>query len=76
MIEAAAYSIRCGYRLAGMDSPTDHSLVNSFIEGARRKLARPIKPKELLCTDIVVEMTKHDASLANILLLEIKKRFN
>lgn len=75
VIEAAAYSIRWGHRLAGMDSPTDHSLVKSVIEGARRKLARPIKPKEPLCTDIVAEITKDlntpNASLADIRFLFI-----
>ena len=43
-IESASWSIRWGHRLAGMDSPTIYPLVKGVVEGARRRLARPVQP--------------------------------
>ena len=46
-IESVLYGIKWGHSLAGIvDCPTSHPLVKSSLEGARRKLARPVQPKE------------------------------
>ena len=75
VVESAAYSIRWGHRLAGMDSPTDHPLVKSVVEGAHRKLARPVQPKQPLSHDVIAEITQSlnldSASLADIRFLFI-----
>ena len=59
VIESASYSIRWDHRLAGMDSPTIHPLVGGggVVEGARRKLARPVQPKQPLKQDSIAEIT-------------------
>lgn len=42
-IESVLYGIKWGHSLAGIvDCPTSHPLVKSSLEGARRKLARPV----------------------------------
>ena len=75
VIESASYSIRWGYRLAGMDSPTIHPLVKGVVEGARRKLARPVQPKQPLKHDSIAEIAlplgSASASLAEIRFLFI-----
>ena len=75
VIESASYSIRWGHRLAGMDSPTIHPLVKGVVEGARRRLARPVQPKQLLKHDAIAEITlslnSASASLADIRFLFI-----
>ena len=46
-LEDEAYSIASVHKLTGFQiSPTDHSFINSALEGARRSLAKPIRPKE------------------------------
>ena len=58
LIESASYSIRWGHRLAGMDSPTVHPLVvKGVVEGARRRLARPVQPEQPLKHDCIAEIT-------------------
>ena len=57
VVESASYSIRWGHRLAGLESPTIHLLVNDVVEGARRKLARPVRPKQLLTHDSIADIT-------------------
>ena len=49
-VQTAVYNIRWGYRMAGLPSPSDHSTVTAtaVLEGARRKLARSVRPKEPL----------------------------
>ena len=42
--------------------PTDHLLVKSSLEGARRKLGRPINPKEPLSIDLLLVITEHYSS--------------
>ena len=74
VIESASYSIRWGHRLAGMDSPTIHPLVKGVVEGARRKLARPVQPKQPLKHDSIAEITlslSSASALANIRFLFI-----
>ena len=74
VIESASYS-RWGHCLAGMDSPTIHPLVKGIVEGARRRLARPVQPKKLLKHDSIAEITlslnSASASLADICFLLI-----
>jgi len=49
VLESAMYSIRWTHQLAGLDAcPTDHPFVKSTLEGARRRLARPVQPKDPL----------------------------
>ena len=43
-IESASCSIRWGHLQAGMDSPTTYPLVKGVVDGARRRLARPVQP--------------------------------
>ena len=75
VMESASYSIRWGHRLVGMDSPTIHPLVKGVVEGAQRKLARPVHPKEPLKHDSIAEITLSlsyaSASLADIRFLFI-----
>ena len=74
VIESAAYSIRWGHRMAGVESPSDHPLVKSVIEGARRKLARPIRPKEPLPNNVLMDIAENlhsSSSLADIRFLFI-----
>ena len=53
-IESVLYGIKWGHSLAGIvDCPTSHPLVKSSLEGARRKLARPVQPKEPLSVETV-----------------------
>ena len=58
-----------------MDSTTIHPLVKGVVEGARRKLARPVQPKQLLKHDSIAEITlslgSASASLADICFLFI-----
>ena len=40
--------------MAGLEiCPANHPLVKSSLEGAKRKLARPVRPKEPLSVDTV-----------------------
>jgi len=70
IIESASYSIRLGHRLAGMESSTSHPLVRGVVDGARRKLARPVQPKQPLSHDVIANITLSlstaSASLAEI----------
>jgi len=70
VVESASYSIRWGHHLAGMDSPTIHPLMKGVVEGARRKLARPVQPKQSLKHDSIAWITltlgPASASLADI----------
>ena len=74
-IECVVYSIRWGHNLAGIEEcPTSHPLVKSSLEGARRKLARPVQPKEPLSVDTVLRIAGHytcSSSLAVIRFLFI-----
>jgi len=70
VIESASYSIHWGHRLAGMKSPPSHPLVRGVVDGARRKLARPVQPKQPLSHDVIANITLSlstaSASLAEI----------
>lgn len=59
-LESIVYSIRWAHSLAGIkEFPTSHPLVSSSLEGARRKLARPVRPKEPLSVSLVQQIVDH-----------------
>ena len=59
-IEIATYShIRWGHPMAGLPYPTDHSTVMAVLEGARRKLAKPVQPKEPLTEAALKTICEH-----------------
>ena len=74
-IEGLFYSIRWAHKLAGIECcPTNHPLVKSSLEGDRRKMGRPSKPKEPLPIDLLQVITEHyssSGSLAHIRFLFI-----
>ena len=47
-IHAAVYGIHWAHQAAGVSSPTDHEFVKATVEGCRRLLAKPIRPKDPL----------------------------
>ena len=75
VIESASYSIHWGHCLARKDFPTIHPLVKGVVEGARRKLARPVQPKQPLKHDAIAKITlslgSASASLVDIRFLFI-----
>ena len=53
-IETVVYGIQWAHSMAGLEvCPVNHPLVKSSLEGAKRKLARPVRPKEPLSVDTV-----------------------
>ena len=59
-IESVVYGIKWGHSLAGIvECPTGHPLVKSSLEGARRKLALPVQPKEPLSVDTVLRIAEY-----------------
>ena len=51
-VEAVVYGIKWAHSMTGLDiCPVSHPLVKSSLEGAKRKLARPVQPKEPLSVD-------------------------
>ncbi|KAK3730968.1 hypothetical protein QZH41_019579, partial [Actinostola sp. cb2023] len=61
VLEAATYAIRWRHQMAGFQQcPTDHSVVKSCLEGAKRRLGRPVQPKEPLSLDLVVKICDKD----------------
>ena len=66
-IESVVYGIKWGHSLAGIvDCLTSHPLVKSSLEGARRKLARPVQPKEPLSVDTVCRIADHYISCSSL----------
>ena len=66
-IESVLYGIKWGHSLAWIvDCPTSHPLVKSSLEGARRKLARPVQPKEPLPVDTVCRIADHYISSSSL----------
>ena len=56
-VEAVVYGIKSVHSMAGLVSfPVSHPLVKSALEGAQRKLARPVRPEEPLSVGIVKEI--------------------
>ena len=55
------------HSLAGIvECPTSHPLVKSSLEGARRKLACPVQPKEPLSVDTVCRIADHYISSSSL----------
>ena len=53
-IESAVYAIRWGHAMAGIEAcPFSHPLVKFALEGAKRRLARPVQTKEPLSVSTV-----------------------
>ena len=67
-VEAVVYGIKWAHSMAGLVScPVSHPLVKSALEGAKGKLARPVRPEEPLSEGIVqaiVNFYSLDVSLA------------
>ena len=54
LIEAVVYDIKWAHSMAGLEiCPANHPRVKSSLEGAKRKLVRPVPPKEPLSVDTV-----------------------
>ena len=59
-IEGVVYGISWCHKLAGLsESPTDHPVVKMAVEGAKRSLAKPIKPKEPLSLRLIEDIACH-----------------
>ena len=70
VIDTAVYSIRWGHKLAGLASPLDHPIVTSAAEGARRRLARPVQPKEPISEHMLLEIAeRYNTPSASLLTL-------
>ena len=69
-IDSALYGIRWAHKIAGLASPTEHPTVIAAAEGARRKLSKPVQPKQPLDLETVVKVAQYYntalASLADI----------
>ena len=66
-IESVVYGIKWGHSLASIvECPTGHPFVKSSLEGARRKLARPVQPKEPLSVDTVLRIAEYYISSSSL----------
>ena len=65
-LESAVYAIRWAHRTAGLNSPTDHPVVQSTLEGAKRKLGRPVNPKEPISLELVETLCVNYASSSSL----------
>ena len=69
-IGSALFGIRWGHKMAGVESPTQHTTVIAAAEEAKRRLSRPIQPKRPLVLETVVSFAQYNntvsASLADI----------
>ena len=64
-IESAVYAIKWGHAMAGIEAcPVSHSLVKLALEGAKRRLARPVQSMEPLSVSTVQAIATHFASSA------------
>ena len=72
-IAAAQYGIRWAHHVAGVQSPTDHTMVQSTMEGCRRLLAKPVQPKDPVPADVFPNIVRAlggpDADIDNLRLL-------
>ena len=57
-IDSALFGIRWGHKMAGVESPTQHPTVIATAEGAKRRLSRPIQPKQPLALETVVSIAQ------------------
>ena len=66
-LESAVYAIEWSHAMAGIEAcPVSHPLVKFASEGTKRRLARPIQPKEPLSVSTVQEIATHFASRASL----------
>ena len=62
-IESAVYAIKLGHAMAGTDAcPVSYPLVKLALEGVKRRLARPVQPKEPLSVSTLQATATHFAS--------------
>ena len=70
-IDCALYGIRWAHKIAGLESPTEDPTVIAAAEGARRKLSKPVQPKQPLDLETVVKVAQYYdrvlASLASVI---------
>ena len=70
LVEAVVYGIQWAHSMAGLVScPVSHLLVKSALEGAKRKLARPVRPEEPLSVDTVQAMANFHSSDVSLAVL-------
>ena len=66
-IQGLVFGISWYHKLAGLsESPTDHPLVKMAVEGAKRSLAKPIKPKEPLSLRLIQDIARHYQSTSTL----------
>ena len=58
VIDTAVLSIRWGHKLANLASPVDHPTVTSAAERAKRRLARPVEPKEPISEHMLLKIAE------------------
>ena len=51
--------IHWAHKIAGLESPTEHPTVIAAAEGARRKLSKPVQPKQPLDLETVVKVAQY-----------------
>ena len=70
VIDTAVCSIRWCHKLAGLASPVDHPIITSAAEGGRRRLARPVQPKEPIREHMLLEVAeRYNTPSASLLTL-------
>ena len=57
-IEAAVYGLRWAHQVAGLESPTEHPIVQMAMEGARKQLGKPTVKKEPVTPEILKELVE------------------
>ena len=66
-IDSALYGIRWPHKIAGLESPTEHSMVIAAVEGARRKFSEPVQPKQPQDLETVVKVAQYyNTALASL----------
>ena len=66
-VEPAVYAIKWGHAMAGIEAcPVSHPSVKFALEGVKRRLARPVQPKEPLSVSTVQAIATHFASSATL----------
>ena len=67
-VEAVVHGIKWAHLMAGLElCPVSHPLVKSALQGVKRKLARPVRPKEPFSVDsvqVIANFYTSDDSLA------------
>ena len=65
-IDSALYGIRWAHKIAGLESPTEHPTVIAAAERARRKLSKPVQPKQPLDLETVVKVAQYYNTVASL----------